>query len=52
MQVTFRPDIPYGLAKQKAEWQDKVVRNIGIAGTVVGLGLGLGLGFSALQRRL
>jgi len=41
--VTFRPDIPYALAKMKAEWQDGVISR---AMWCLGLGLGSGLIFA------
>ncbi|KAH9079465.1 FAD/NAD-P-binding domain-containing protein [Lactarius deliciosus] len=49
--VTFRPDISYSTAKRKAAKQDRVISNVGIAGSVV-LGIAsVGMASMALFHR-
>ncbi|EJD05820.1 FAD/NAD-binding domain-containing protein [Fomitiporia mediterranea MF3/22] len=44
--VTFRPDISYSTAKQKAERQQKILTNLGWLTSAMGI---LGVGFAALK---
>lgn len=44
--VTFRPDISYGTAKQKAERQQKILKDLGLITSAAGI---LGIGFVVLN---
>ncbi|KAF8320091.1 FAD/NAD-P-binding domain-containing protein [Clavulina sp. PMI_390] len=47
--VTFRPDVPYAVAKAKAEWQNQVISRA-LVGLGIGIGgVGLGLGWLAFR---
>ena len=44
--ITFRPDISYSTAKQKAEQQQKILKDLGLLTFAVGI---LGAGYVALK---